>query len=233
MDELIKFLNSQGGQGDYLSNVEVVVALFLSVFCSAAIAQTYRFTHRGAGYSQSYVQSLLLLGLITTLIMVVIGSNIARAFSLVGALSIIRFRNAIKETRDVAFIFLVMAVAMACGTRFYTVALIATLLNCGVVALMYVANFGASRIVPECLLCVQLPLGEKNPEQAVETTLAELFDSFSLVSMESVKRGLYREAIYSVRPNQDVSASQVIDQISRVNNNLKVTYNQAAHRDEL
>ncbi|MGI9517161.1 MAG: DUF4956 domain-containing protein, partial [Pirellulaceae bacterium] len=226
MDELIKQLNAQGGQGDYLSNIEVVIALLLSVLCSAAIAQVYRWTHRGTGYSQSYVQSLLLLGLVTTLIMVVVGSNIARAFSLVGALSIVRFRNAIKETRDVAFIFFVMAIAMACGTRFYTVAVIATVLNCGVIVWMYISNFGAARIIPERLLCVQLPHGE-HPEANLEATLGKLFETFSLVSMQSVKQGLYLEAVYSVRPHKNVAASQVIDEISRVNQNLKVTYNQA------
>ena len=232
MDELVKFLNSQGGQGDYLGNIEVLIAMALSVACSTAIAQVYRWTHRGTGYSQSYVQSLLLLGLVTTLIMVVVGSNIARAFSLVGALSIVRFRNAIKETRDVAFIFFVMAVAMACGTRFYTVAMLATLLNCGVVVMMHFTNFGSSRIQPEQLLCVQLPHGNQ-PEKTLETTLEKLFGTYSLVSMESVKQGLYLEAIYSVRPHKDVAASEVIDRISRVNNNLKITYNQSAHRDEL
>ncbi len=73
MDELLKLFNSQGGQGDYLSNLEVVGAMALSAICSLFIARVYRFTHKGTGYSQSYVQSLLLLSLITTLIMVVIG----------------------------------------------------------------------------------------------------------------------------------------------------------------
>ena len=75
MDELLTFLNTQGGQGDYLSNVEVISALALSGVCSLLIANVYRYTHKGAGYSQSYVQSLLLLGVITTLIMVVLGST--------------------------------------------------------------------------------------------------------------------------------------------------------------
>ena len=232
MDELYKLLNSQGGQGDYLGNVEVICALALSAVCSLAIAKTYRFTHKGTGYSQSYVQSLLLLGLITTLIMVVVGSNIARAFSLVGALSIVRFRNAIKETRDVAFIFFVMAIAMACGTRFYSVAMLATVINCGVIVLMHLTNFGGSVIQPERLLAVQLPSGVDS-ETALNPTLTKLFQTFSLVSMENVRQGLYLEATYSVRPLDGVSPNQVIDEIARVNSNLKIRYNNAAHQDEL
>lgn len=74
----------------------------------------------------SFVQTLVLMGMIVSVIMLVVGSNIARAFSLVGALSIIRFRNAIKETRDVGFVFFAMAIGMATGTRFYLLAIIAT-----------------------------------------------------------------------------------------------------------
>ncbi len=232
MDELLTFLNTQGGQGDYLSNVEVISALALSGVCSLLIANVYRYTHKGAGYSQSYVQSLLLLGVITTLIMVVIGSNIARAFSLVGALSIVRFRNAIKETRDVSFIFLIMAIAMACGTRFYSVALIATMINCGLIVAMHVSDFGRSTFVPERLLSVQLPNGI-DTENALHPTLTKLFKTFSLVSMENVKQGLYLEATYSVRPLENVSAGQVVDELSRVNSNLKIRYNSSAHLDEL
>ena len=232
MDELFKLLNSQGGQGDYLSNIEVVCALALSAICSLAIARVYRLTHKGTGYSQSYVQSLLLLGLITTLIMVVIGSNIARAFSLVGALSIVRFRNAIKETRDVAFIFFAMAIAMACGTRFYSVAMLATVINCAVIVVMHITNFGGSVIKPERLLSVQLPSG-LDTETALHPTLSKLFQTFSLVSMENVRQGLYLEATYSVRPFDATSPSQVVDEIARVNSNLKIRYNNSAHVDEL
>ena len=67
-----------------------------------------------------------MMGTVVSLIMLIIGSNVARAFALVGALSIIRFRNAMKETRDVGFIFLVMAMGMAVGTRFYLLAIFAT-----------------------------------------------------------------------------------------------------------
>ena len=232
MDELINILSYEGGQGDYLSNMEVGCALALSAACSTVIAMVYQRTHKSAGYSQSYVQSLLLLGLITTLIMVVIGSNIARAFSLVGALSIVRFRNAIKETRDVAFIFLVMAVAMACGTRFYAVAMLATFVNCLAILAMHVTNFGSSKISPERLIAIQLP-GGAEVSSVLEPAMSKLFQTFSLVSMENVRQGLYLEATYSVRPFEQVTATQVIDEVSRVNNNLKIRYNNAAHVDDL
>ena len=108
---------------------------------SAVIGWVYRATHRNVSYSQSYVQTLVILGMLISLIMLVVGSNIARAFALVGALSVVRFRNAIKETRDVGFIFLVMGVGMAVGTRFYLLAIVATVAICLVIVVMYRFNW--------------------------------------------------------------------------------------------
>src|SRR5690625_5306092 len=101
------------------SIADVLLSLSLSLVCSLVVAWVYRRTHKNVSYSQSYVQTLVLCGMVIALIMLVVGSNIARAFALVGALSVIRFRNAVKETRDVGFIFLVMAIGMTTGTRFY------------------------------------------------------------------------------------------------------------------
>ena len=67
----------------------------------------------------------------------------------------------------------------------------------------------------------------------LKPTLLKLFKTFSLVSIENVKQGLYLEATYSVRPLENVAPNQIVDEISRVNHNLKVRYNSSAHKDEL
>ena len=232
MDELTKIFDYQGGQGDQLQLVETLIAIGLSGLCSMFIAHVYRATHKGTGYSQNYTQSLVLLSLVTTLIMIVIGSNIARAFSLVGALSIIRFRNAVKETRDVAFIFFAMAIAMACGTRFYSLAIVATVMNSLVIFVMHASNFAKSKAVAERLIRVQFPPGLE-PEKAIEGAFPQLFESWNMVSMESVRQGLYKEVVFSVQPLPNVSGSEVLDNISRVNGNLKVAYDFSSHSEEL
>ena len=209
MDQLIKeglyFFKTGADQTVSLTLWETVFALSMSLLCSAIIGWVYRFTHKGIGYSQSYVQALILTSLVTTVIMMVIGSNIARAFSLVGALSIIRFRNAIKETRDVAFIFFAMAIAMANGTRFPAVALTATGFISSVLIALSFSNFGRNVKNTERLLRIQLPPGI-DPEVALSPTLNKLFDEYSIVLVESVKQGLFTEVLYSVRPADGVTA---------------------------
>jgi hypothetical protein len=232
MDQLTRFFEVSGGQGDQLGTVEVVFALVLSLACTSCIAIAYRYTHRAADYSQSYVTALILMGLVTTLIMIVIGSNIARAFSLVGALSIVRFRNAVKETRDVAFIYFVMAIAMACGTRFYAVAIVACLLIIAVLLVLHMANFGASTRTRERLLTVQLR-GGVDAESVLKDVLDELFEKHAVVSVENARQGLYTEVVLSVSPKPHVSAARVLDAISRLNENLKIRYGSATNTDDV
>src|SRR6185312_8263648 len=148
---------------------DIAIALSLSFVLSAMIGWVYRFTHRNVSYSQSYVQTLVILGMIISLIMLVVGSNIARAFALVGALSVIRFRNAIKETRDVGFIFLVMGIGMACGTRFYTLAVIATVAICLVVIVMQRFNWFHLNVQRQ-VVKVQVP-AEEDHTDAIQDVL--------------------------------------------------------------
>ncbi len=120
----------------------LLVGLVLATLLILALVQTYRATHRGAIYSASFLQALFVLGACTTLIMLVIGNEIARAFSLVGALSIVRFRTAIKDPRDVGFVFASLALGMACGTGFYYQAIVFTLFLCGLLLLLGKLNVG-------------------------------------------------------------------------------------------
>ena len=121
---------------------DLLVALVLSTLLTLALVQTYRATHRGATYSASFLQALFILTTCTALIMVVIGSNVARAFSLVGALSIVRFRTAIKDPRDVGFVFAALALGMGCGTGFYLQAIVFTLFLCGLLFVLAKLNVG-------------------------------------------------------------------------------------------
>ncbi len=164
--------------------------------------------------------------------MIVIGSNIARAYSLVGALSIIRFRNAVKETRDVVFIFFAMAIAIACGNRLYSLAMVATVMNSLVIFAMHASSFAKSKAVAERLNRFHFPPGLE-PEKAIEGAFPQLFDSWNMVSMESVRQGPYKEVVFSVQPWQNVISSEVLDNISRVNGNLKVAYDFSSNLEEL
>ncbi|MEU4240552.1 DUF4956 domain-containing protein [Actinoplanes sp. NPDC026619] len=176
---------------------DIAIAMLLSFVLSAGIAWVYRFTHRNVSYSQSYVQTLVILGMLISLIMLVVGSNIARAFALVGALSVVRFRNAIKETRDVGFIFLVMGVGMATGTRFYTLAIVAAVVICLVIVVMFRFNWFASNVQRQ-VVKVQVP-PDGNYTENIQDVLIAHTSEFELISIESIRGGALTELMYTVR----------------------------------
>jgi len=82
---------------------ELLANLILAAAAGLVIGLVYRATHRGLTYSQNFVVTLVLMCITVSAVMMVIGSNLARAFALVGALTIVRFRTVIKDTRDTAY----------------------------------------------------------------------------------------------------------------------------------
>ena len=125
-----------------LSFVQVVSAIILSIVYSFIIAKVYLLVHRGYSYSKSYLHTMIMVSVTVALIMVIIGSEIARAFALVGAMSIIRFRNPVKDPRDVAFLFVTIAIGMACGVGFYMYATVFTFTIVILMLCMHYYNFG-------------------------------------------------------------------------------------------
>ncbi|HIF58732.1 MAG TPA: DUF4956 domain-containing protein [Rhodospirillales bacterium] len=110
--------------------IDVMFSILMASFFNVILAKFYIITHGGYSYSRSFVHSIVLVGLTIALIMVIIGSNIARAFALVGAMSIVRFRNPVKDSRDLVFVFAAIAIGMACGTQFYQYAAIFLFVFC-------------------------------------------------------------------------------------------------------
>lgn len=203
------------------STFDIVAALALSFVLSSVIGWVYRRTHQNVSYSQSYVQTLVILGMILSLIMLVVGSNIARAFALVGALSVVRFRNAIKETRDVGFIFLVMGVGMATGTRFYLLAAVATVAICLIIIVMYRFNWFHLDVQRQ-VVKIQVP-PETESQMYVEEVLVRFTDNYELVSTETVRSGALLELFYTAQLKSGVAPNQLIAALSEVNAGQRVT----------
>jgi len=128
---------------------EQALTLFISVTAAFALGLTvaflYRATHRGLSYEPSFMSTLVLLAPIVSLVMIFIQGDLVLSLGLVGSLSIIRFRTPIKDTRDMAFLFWVIAVGLGCGTRNWTSAVIATILLSIIVSILYVVEYGRPR----------------------------------------------------------------------------------------
>ncbi len=117
--ELLYYLTNDAGS---LTLQEILLSFACAVVLGAMIFVSYRFCHTGAVYSAKFNVSLWMMTLVTTLIMCVIGNNIALSLGMVGALSIVRFRTAIKDPRDTTYIFWAIAVGVCCGICDYLIA---------------------------------------------------------------------------------------------------------------
>ena len=104
--------------------IQFTFSLLISLALNLILAKFYKYFNESYSSPTSVIETIVLVGIIITLIMVIIGSNIARAFALVGAMSIVRFRNPLKSPKDLVFIFASIAIGMACGTFFYEYAVI-------------------------------------------------------------------------------------------------------------
>ncbi|TMR24922.1 DUF4956 domain-containing protein [Nonomuraea turkmeniaca] len=203
------------------SVADIAIAMSLSFVLSAMIGWVYRATHRNVSYSQSYVQTLVILGMLISLIMLVVGSNIARAFALVGALSVVRFRNAIKETRDVGFIFLVMGVGMAVGTRFYLLGIVAAVAISLIIMIMHRFNWFQLNVRRQ-VVKVQVP-SDEDFTASIQDVLIRHTDEFELVSMESIRAGALTELMYTVKIKKGGEPADLIAALRERNHGQSVT----------
>lgn len=111
-----------------VSPIRVCLSLAMAVVLGMLLYFVYRKTYRGTVYSKDFNLTLLLVTIITTLVMQAIGSNLALSLGMVGSLSIIRFRTAVKEPRDIAFIFWAICIGIGCGSEFYLVVAVASVI---------------------------------------------------------------------------------------------------------
>ncbi len=199
---------------------QLLFALSSSSLLCFLLAKVYIFTHSGHSYSRSYVHTQVFVGVTIAIIMLIIGSNIARAFALVGALSIIRFRNPVKDSRDVAFIFTNMAVGMACGTGFYLYALIFTVFFATIAIAFHHFRFGESSVA---FYVIRVRV-ETSHRDRLEAILAEVCTTFSVISVDRLAgQQIVDDFVYEINLRKNQNYEDVVRQISEISEATSVT----------
>jgi len=128
-----------------LQTAEIVTSLLTALALGFVVSIVYRFSVPGRVLSPALQSSLILLAMVAAMVMMVIGNNLARAFSLVGALAIIRFRTRLRSPWDITFIFLSLAAGIGCGVFAYRVAVLGTILTGLAVLALQVIPLGGGR----------------------------------------------------------------------------------------
>jgi len=197
-----------------VSPVATVANLVLAFVLSFIIALVYKATHKGLSYSQTFVLTLVIAGIVIAAVMMVIGSNIARAFGVFGAFSLLRFRTAIKDAKDMAYLFLVMAVGMAVGSGTYLIAFFLTLLALVVIVVLTRMNFGSIRRF-DYVLNFNFDT-KQSSDQAYKSVFERHLKQNTLLNIKAIEQGQVLMLSFSIRFINESSSQEFTSALSQV-----------------
>lgn len=215
------------GEGDLPATV-LVARLVQAAMLGFAVAVVYFLTQRKRRTEAApFVATLVLLSVLIAMVTRVIGDSVARAFSLAGALAIIRFRTVVDDTRDTAFVIAAVVVGMAVGSDMLAVALAGLPVVAVIAGLLSLWGRGPAEW-PECAtLLVRLGLGI-DPAAALAATFGKHLSEFRLVSANTARQGVALDLTYSVRLRPGFSAVSLIGELNRIEGVQGVEWKEAA-----
>lgn len=215
MPEVLRSMELGGG-----SIGTSVVRLVAALAMGALVAVIYRWAR--SSETSSFTATLVLLAILIAMVTQVIGDNIARAFSLVGALSIVRFRTVVRDTQDTAYVIFAVAVGMAVGAGHMGLALAGTaIVALAAAAMKRPSTSGEAEPLPFRLL-VRLGLGH-DMDRTVAPTLDTYLSARRLVGVSTVRQGAAIEYSYDVAQLSDVHAQELVASLNRLDGVQGVT----------
>ncbi|MEJ8305721.1 DUF4956 domain-containing protein [Saccharibacillus sacchari] len=221
---LDSILNSTTTSTTDLTLTNALVTIGLAIVLGLIISLTYMKTNK-ATYTQGFTLTLIVLPIVVAVIILMIGSNVARAFSLAGAFSIIRFRSAAGDPKDITYVLFTMAAGLACGVGSLGYAVLFTLILCVVMFVLSRFKFGVKKSQQKTLK-VTIPenLGY---EEAFEEVFSKFGVQHELKKIRTTELGSLYELVYSVTMDQNVNQKAFLDSIRTRNGNLDLSLTMA------
>ncbi|MDD6620960.1 MAG: DUF4956 domain-containing protein [Eubacteriales bacterium] len=208
------------GESATLTWQGVIETILAATVIGFIISLVYLFTHKKEGYSQAFCVALILLAPIVGMVILVIGNNVATAFSLAGAFALVRFRSAPGDPKDIAYVFMSVTMGLTCGLGYWIWAALATVILCIIILVLHFTNFagkkGASYVlkitVPETL----------NYVGAFDECLGKYCKTFKMSRVKSVDFGALFEISFDINMKNPEQIREMIDDLRAMNGNLKI-----------
>lgn len=191
-----------------------LLSFLLAFLLSSVIALVYERTFQGLSYSRGLVQSMILGSIVSCLLMIAIGDNIARGIGIVGSLAIIRFRTNLRDPRDLVFLFISLGVGVASGVQSYATAVTGTIVFCTVVFILFISPFGTRRR-HDGLVRFQIPVGP-GPAAEAANVLQSHTRNFALVTMRNAAQGDLVDYAYQVRLRYTSANQELIQELGNI-----------------
>ncbi|MGN0143991.1 MAG: DUF4956 domain-containing protein [Clostridium sp.] len=225
---LESLISSTDGGSFTLLNSIIIIAT--SIVLGLIISLVYMRVNKKEGYSTDFTVTLVILPIIISTIILLVGNNVARAFSLAGAFSIIRFRSAPGSPKDITYVFLTLAVGLACGMGFVGYAAIFTIIISVLVLVLNSINFAVPK---QNVMQLKVTVPENlNYENVFNDILEQYMNSYKLKKVKTRDFGALFELNYIVDFKMGVSHKKFIDEIRCRNGNLNIALTSAECNEE-
>jgi uncharacterized membrane protein YhiD involved in acid resistance len=196
-----------------LSTFDFVVRTAAAIVLGVVLAIVYRATHKGLSYSQSFTQTIVFVAVIVAIVMMTVSNSLATAFTLVGALSIIRFRTVVKDTRDTAFVFGALALGMAAGRGFWELAAIGTVAVSVLALVLYATNFGA---LYKSEFILRFTFDQNKDSAGYLAKIGEFAKRSNMLHIEPSGDGRSLRLTYDITLGKDATAEHLTGALSRI-----------------
>ena len=207
--------------GESFTLVNTLSIILSSIILGLVISLVYIKTNKKNGYSANFPITLIMLPVIIAIIILLVGNNIATAFSLAGAFSIIRFRSAPGDPKDIAYVFFTLAVGLTCGMGYIGYGLIFTIILCALMSILDLTKFGMSKTK-----IVQLKITvpeDLNYEDTFDEILSKYTNSWRIENIRTRDFGALFELVYKINLKEDANQKKLIDDLRCRNGNLNIS----------
>lgn len=215
--------------GMTLDIVNVIRSLGFALLCGVLIAISYYIVTHNEGRSAYFVTSIIVLPSIISIIIMMVGSDIARAFSLGGVFALIRFRSEPGNPRDITYVCMTMAAGLACGTGYIGYGILFVLILCTVFIIIKFTGL-ATQKVPDMLLKVTVP-----EDADFESMFNDVFDKYTRYhTLERVKTadfGSLYQLWFRVKLKDENAKKEFVDDLRVLNANLTISLSSAIYEE--
>ena len=217
--------------GESLTFSSVMLILGAALVLGLVVSLFYMLTHKKEGFAPSFAVTLVLLPMIISVIIMLIGDNVARAFSLAGAFTIVRYRSAPADPKDITYIFATLAIGLALGLGYVGYAVLFAVILCLVALALSAVRYG----VPHCEhMLVKITIPENlNYQGLFDDIFKEYASSFRLKKVKTTDFGALFEVVYFIELKKDCDQKEFIDKIRSRNGNLNVALIFKEYEDKL
>ena len=212
-------ITSTNGESFTLLNALIIITS--SIVLGLIISFAYMRTHKREGYSPSFTVTLIMLPVIISIIILLVDNNVARAFSLAGAFSIIRFRSAPGDPKDITYVFFTLAVGLTCGMGYIGYAFIFTIVLCALTIVLDAIKFAMPK-TKTSKLKITIP-EDLNYDGIFDEILDKYTNSWKIQTIKTRDFGSLFEIHYIIEMKLDANQKKFIDELRCKNGNLNIS----------